>query len=475
MPKNSSILAIIAEVGTENRDYVSATLKYSHNDLLLLWRNYRNMNVEPRKPRVLVATVGSWSSRNGSNTMSSLMKEYGADNVAALYIRADMSDSESASRYFHIIEGRVMKSILHPSMTTGEEFRPGDAVITDSSEELTAENARYSMFSKHRCGIFIFARELVWKLGHWKSKELDTFLDDYKPEVLICPIESYRHFNTLNEYIIKHCNPRIIGFLWDDNFTYKQHPHSLVFKIERFFLRKQVRRLINSCTDVLAISPKMKEECDKEFGVDSIVITKPIFNCGEFEDYQAGTPVRILYTGKLIIGRDDTVIEVVKAIKEINKDGQKAILDIYTNTQLSEDKKAKIAVESCCNLHDPVPQSEVAALQKNADVLLFAESLSDRDLTARLSFSTKLTDYFAAGKCIWAVGNSDLGPISYINSEDAGLVSTNIKEIRDTLEKMVSDKKLIIDYARKGYDCGRRNHNGDEVIERLHSIILGNY
>ncbi|MCQ2076699.1 MAG: glycosyltransferase [Bacteroidaceae bacterium] len=327
----------------------------------------------------------------------------------------------------------------------------------------------------HRTKLILWLRELGWKLGRWNSKELDSFLESVNPDVLLFPIESYPYFNRINEYIIEKCEPqKVVGYLWDDNFTYKQHPHSLVFKIERFFLRKQVRRLINSCTDVLAISPKMKEECDKEFGVDSIVITKPIFNCGEFEDYQAGTPVRILYTGKLIIGRDDTVIEVVKAIKEINKDGQKAILDIYTNTQLSEDKKAKIAVEGCCNLHDPVPQSEVAALQKQADVLLFAESLSDRDLTARLSFSTKLTDYFAAGKCIWAVGNSDLGPISYINSEDAGLVSTNIKEIRDTLEKMVSDKNLISDYARKDYDCGRRNHNGDEVIAKLHEVLIGN-
>lgn len=424
------------------------------------------------KPRVLVTTVGAWSDKSGSDTMSALMQDYGAENVAALYIRADKSDSRVASRYFHIMEGRVMKSILHPSIQTGEEFRPEDVRISEVSEDESAEENRYSKFKRHRWGIFLFAREFVWKLGHWKSKELDAFLEDYNPEVLVCPIESYIHFNTINEYIIKKCHPKVIGFLWDDNFTYKQHPYSLIFKIERFFLRKQVRRLINSCTDVLAISPKMKEECDKEFGVDSIVITKPIFNCGEFEDYQVGTPVRILYTGKLIIGRDDTIIEVVKAIKEINKDGQKVVLDIYTNTKLSEDKKTKIAVEGCCHLHDPVPQPEVAALQKNADVLLFAESLSDRDLTARLSFSTKLTDYFAAGKCIWAVGNEDLGPVSYIKSEDAGLVSANSKEIADTLRTIVNDKDLIAEYARNGYKCGIRNHNGSEIITRLNKIIL---
>lgn len=422
-------------------------------------------------PRILVTSISCWNDISGSNTWSSLLGNLPADDLANLYINPGMPTSTVCSRYFNINEWRVVKSIFNRKVQTGND------VFSDNSHQekvITEEAVPSSVLSK-RWRVFLLAREVAWKFGRWDSRELDVFLDDIRPDVLLFSAESYFYFNRINEYIINRCQPaKVVCYLWDDNFTYKQHPHSSVFKIERYFLRKQVRRLINSCTDVLAISPKMKEECDKEFGVDSIVITKPIFNCGEFEDYQAGTPVRILYTGKLIIGRDDTVIEVVKAIKEINKDSQKAILDIYTNTQLSEDKKAKIAVEGCCNLHDPVPQSEVAALQKNADVLLFAESLSDRDLTARLSFSTKLTDYFAAGKCIWAVGNGDLGPISYIKTEDAGVVSTDNKEIGEVLEKIVGDKNLISEYARKGYDCGKRNHNGDEVIARLHEVLKGN-
>lgn len=414
---------------------------------------------------LLVTSIPSWNQSSGSDTFSSLMKGIDPSGVANLYVRGAMPDSSAASRYFHIDEISVIKSCLNPSIKTGEEVCVS---VPDSKAGAPAEVSIYH----HRSKLILWLRELGWKFGRWNSKELDSFLESVNPDVLLFPIESYPYFNRINEYIIEKCEPqKVVGYLWDDNFTYKQHPHSLVFKIERFFLRKQVRRLINSCIDVLAISPKMKEECDKEFGVDSIVITKPIFNCGEFEDYQAGTPVRILYTGKLIIGRDDTVIEVVKAIKEVNKEGQKAILDIYTNTQLSEDKKAKIAVEGCCNLHDPVPQSEVAALQKKADVLLFAESLSDRDLTARLSFSTKLTDYFAAGKCIWAVGNSDLGPIEYLRKEDAGLISTSLTGITEKLNLLINNSAIISEYAEKAYRCGENKHNKDMITNKLYCIL----
>lgn len=89
------------------------------------------MRQETNKKRVLVTTVGPWSSREGSDTMSALMSQYGAEYVAAMYIRAAKSDSRSASRYFHIIEGRVMKSILHRRIPTCKELS-SCCVQTDS-------------------------------------------------------------------------------------------------------------------------------------------------------------------------------------------------------------------------------------------------------------------------------------------------------------------------------------------------------
>lgn len=429
------------------------------------------MDKELRKPRVLVTTVGAWSSRNGSDTMSSLMHEYGSENVAAIYIRADKSDSKSASRYLHIIEGRVIKSILHPSVTTCEEYRPGDVCITKSSDEQLAEKVRYSVFSKHRWGLFIFVREFVWKLGHWKSKELNAFLDDYNPEVLVCPIESYIHFNTLNEYIIRRCNPKVIGFLWDDNFTYSQDPYNFWHQIHRVWLRRSVRRLVGKCNTVFCLSPKMKVECDKEFGIESQLLTKPIFNQGLFTPYQASFPIRILYTGKLIIGRDKAIAEVVEAVRDINRDERKVVLDIYTNTELSADEERRLSLPGCCNLHGPIPQSDVFVKQREADVLLFVESLSCKRKIARLSFSTKLTDYFSAGKCIWGVGNADLGPIDYLRSEDAGLVSTDRDSIKKVIQSIVDTPSIVGEYAKKAFECGVRNHDAKVIINKLYKAI----
>lgn len=414
--------------------------------------------------KILVTSIDTWNQKSGSDTMSSLFASFNSNDIANIYIVGGKPDSKVAARYFHIDEMAVVKSVLSRWLKTGEEV-----TIVDSS----VQQAKSSPLKRvKRLRVLLWMRELAWKLGCWKSKDLNVFLDDVTPDVLVFPIENYPYFNRLNQYIINRCKPKkVIGYLWDDNFTYKQEPYNIFFRIERFFNRVQIKRLVASCTNILAISPKMKEECDNEFGVKSIVLTKPIFNQCEFHEYTVSLPIRILYTGKLIIGRRQTIAKVAEAIKEVNKDGQKVVLDVYTQTVLTKKMRKQIEISDCCVLHSPVPQSEVARLQKEADVLLFAESFSDRKLIARLSFSTKLTDYFSAGKCVWGVGNADLGPIDYIKSENAGFVSSNEIEITDVLNEIVSNPDVICNQAKRGYECGMRNHNKDKVVETLKEVV----
>lgn len=421
---------------------------------------------------VLVSTVGPWSSKVGSDTMSALMAQYGAENVAAIYIRAAKSDSLSASRYFHIMEGRVMKSIFNRNIITGEEFRAEEININKITSDESDENIRYSKFSKYRWGLFIFAREFVWKLGKWKSSELNAFLSDFKPEVLVCPIESYIHFNTLNQYIIQMCNPKVIGFLWDDNFTYKQKPFSFWHQLHRVWLRRSVRRMVKQCHTIFCLSPKMKEECDKEFGINTQLLTKPIFNQGEFKPYKVELPIKVLYTGNLYVGRDKTMKVISDALRLVNKDGIKVVLDIYTKSLLSKRDRANVEIPDICRLHGQIDQNEVFRLQENADVLLFVESL-DRKINqeARLSFSTKITDYFRVGKCIWTVGSPTLGPVDYLKRMDASIVSTDKQSVLNTLQQMINNPSLIEEYAYKGFYCGQQNHNSGKILNTLYNSI----
>lgn len=421
-------------------------------------------------PRVLVTTVGAWSDAVGANTMSEFFRTYDKDKLACLYIRADISDSTSCKRYFHIFEGRVLRSIFRRSVKTGEEYTT--ELLPAISDDHEDERLRYEKYRRKKNWFLVFLREFVWLFGSWKSRELDQFLDDFSPDVLVCPIESYIHFNRINKYIIKKKQPRVIGFLWDDNFSYKQDSGSIGYILHRIWLRQGVKRLVRKCETIVALSPKMKLDADKEFGINSVVLTKPIFNQPEFKATNVTKPLKLLYTGNLYVNRDKTIAALVDVIREINAKEQKVIFDIYTSTPIKPELESRIKVEGCCTVHSPVKQSLVLELQKDADVLLFVEALESKTGGyARLSFSTKITDYFAAGKCIWAIGSDKMSAIDYLISQDAALVSTNVDRIKSTLDSLVDNQNLLNEYAQKSWDCGFKYHNSDDILRQLKQLI----
>ncbi len=424
-------------------------------------------------PKILVCTVGSWSVRNGSDTMASLVKEFDATNLACLYIRADMSDSPICSKYYHIYEQRVIKSIMCSRLQTGEGYAITDDINAKTDdEEYQSEVRRYKLYKRIRSWWLILVREVLWKFGRWNSQALDDFLVSFNPDVVFFPIEGYIHFNRITEYIINKCNPnRVIGYMWDDNFTYKQHPYSMAYRIHRWWLRKGIRRIINVCDTVFAICPKMKRELDETYGIDSVILTKPIRAKESFVPEKPHSPIRILYTGKLNIGRDKTIIEIANAMRVVNSRGQRVVLDIYTDTHLRDAIIKKIEASCGCRLHGFVPREQLLEQQRKADVLLFVEALSSKDMSARLSFSTKITDYLSAGKCIWAVGNPDLAPIEYLREKDAAVVSTSKDEVLMQLRKISENDNSIKIYAYKAYECGIENHDVEVIKSKFNRAL----
>jgi hypothetical protein len=418
---------------------------------------------------ILVSSIPSWSQQTGANTFSSMLEGIDDVNISNIYFRADIPDSNVSKKYFHIIENRVIKSIFNRKIKTGEEVEASAQV--NISDENRLEQKRYSYFSRNRNCFFLWGRELLWKLGRWKSSELDKFLDEINPDIFMLSVESYPYFNRVNEYIIKRCRPKkIIIYWWDDNFTYKQSNH-LSYYISRFFIRRAAKRIMKHASNVLAISPKMKQECDSHFGVSSIVIAKPVRSSQKIEyRREESKPIRFLYTGSMVIGRQKTLISLARMLQRLNANGQKAILEIYSKTTLNKKDADALNIPGTCEIKGQISQSRVFEEQINSDVLVFVESFDDK--VARLSFSTKITDYLSSGRCILAIGPQDISSMEYLNTEDAAITCFNENQLNEYVTRLVTTPELIGEYAEKAWLCGQRNHNKEHNKSILRNILF---
>ncbi len=418
------------------------------------------------KRKVLICSVPCWNSKSGSDTFSSLMSEYDVDKIANLYIREDFPDSTVCKNYFRISENAVVKSVFKPNVKTGKQIITTQQFEDDNIHNAAVTAERYKKQLLKRNYLLLYAREVLWKLGKWKTPELDVFLDEFKPEVVFFAMEGYIHFNRINRYILKKTGARGIGYFWDDNFTYKQSK-SIGHNIYRFFQRKDLKKTAKLCDSFFAISPKTKKEADEFFGIDCKILTKPIdIEKYEFTPYNSSLPIRMLYTGNLAIGRFDTIKLIGKALDEINKDGIKIELDVYTTTYLTDEQLSGLS--QYVHILGAIPQTQIAEVQAQADVLLFAEAIDgENSKTARLSFSTKITDYFRSGKCILAVGNKDTAPMEYLAENNAALTASSFEEIITALNVLTNNSEIIAEYAKRAHECGKENHNKKDIQEKL--------
>ena len=227
--------------------------------------------------------------------------------------------------------------------------------------------------------------------------------------------------------------------------------------------------------EFLAISPYTKKEADSFFKINSTVITKPLSKEPTVTEYDGHFPIKMVYTGNLLIGRDQSLIRLCRALKEINSNGDKVCLDVYTQTVLPENVLAELE-SGFCRIHKPIPQHEALQKQNEADVLLFLEDIDGKDAkVARLSFSTKITDYLSAGKCIFAIGNSDTAPMQYFIENDAAIVCDSDEKILSGLQGIMNNAHTVTEYAERAAKAGKNNHDPEKIRELLFNVISRAY
>jgi hypothetical protein len=88
------------------------------------------------------------------------------------------------------------------------------------------------------------------------------------------------------------------------------------------------------------------------------------------------------------------------------------------------------------------------------------EGLDQKSAQAvRLSFSTKLVDYFKCAKPIVAIGPMAAASINYLANKQCALVVQTEEEIYTQLLNCLNNSKQLSTLALKAYICGKENHD----------------
>ena len=420
-------------------------------------------------PKVLVVSTNAWQDNTGINTLIQFFKCWEREKVAQIYTRTALPNTSVCDNFFRISENAVVKSWFKPNIATGSVVYNKYNSSDEEAAAVNTEKKLYSNSGKNLSEILNICRELAWKFGKWKTKELDEFIEEFNPDVLFIPIYPTIYMGRIQKYIIKKTGKPVVSYLADDNYTFRNIKKNPFAIIKRLNLRKYVKYIVDNSEKLLVIAPKQKEEYDAIFGINSGILTKGIdFKDKQYIKHKAKYPIKMVYTGKLIIGRWKSLAAIADVLEEINANSIKIELDIYTTESLTA-KQDKALNKNGCSVKGALSLKEVADVQRKADILVFVEGLEKRHKDiARLSFSTKITDYLSNGKCIFAVGDKEIAPIDYFNRYDSAITASCYDEIKEKLHQIVNNTELIAEYSEKAYNCGKNNHS----LEKMNQILI---
>lgn len=174
-----------------------------------------------------------------------------------------------------------------------------------------------------------------------------------------------------------------------------------------------------------AIGPLMAEEYSRRYGKRWSWFT----TLADSRAYYSPAPngdgtVRFLFAGDLGLGRSRVLRQLAESLKQLDGiDGIRARLTIHTMPGKIEMHRAALDVPPITELAGFVPTETLRSAMGKADVLVHVDSFDRQESDRlRLSFSTKLSQYMMAGRCILAIAPETLASTQIVRQAGAGVV-----------------------------------------------------
>jgi len=424
-----------------------------------------------KKINILVLTKGAWRNDNNTgNTLNDIFSNWNG-NVYSIYCTAEAPNNNICKSGFSIPEKDVYRKFFKRSHNVGRKLH---TEINESTAKIFEQEDEefYRFFRLNRAHSLYMARDIMWKLVNWKSESLEKYILSCEIDLIFTIVYDSVYMHDLARYIHNLTGKPIIIYFMDDYYTYKQFSLSPFFWIRRLYIRKYIRNTVKNAEGFYAISNKQIDEYQKALNISIELLYKGAFFYTKPKANSANNNIIILYAGNIMCGRWKTLACIAEIVREQNAIGRNVQLKIYTKNPINRKIKRIVGFYNGVIFGGAITADQVQQEINNADIVLHLESLQlSYKLSTRLSFSTKIVDYFKNSKCIFAVGWKEAASIEYLIKNNVAEVAISITEIKPKLLKLIESHDLRNYYAGKAWNCGKKNHQISDIRKKFHMYL----
>ena len=390
-------------------------------------------------------------------TMLSLFSEFHMDELIQFYIYPTIPNIQKCRSYYRVTDREVLKSIV--------TFQRAGKCIKDSkiqTQNLLYENEKdrqlYALKDRFQT-FFLICRCIIWKLGHWKTKSLQKWMEEEKPDAIFAMPGQSAFFYSVISYFHKKWKLPICSYFCDDFYHADTVGKSLLKKCYQRWLDHKIKQLVLASKTIVTISDALKKCYDQEFGCLAITVTTGT-NFSIVSEPVTNKSDVLAYFGSLELGRNRSLAKIGEALDRINNASHKNYrLHIHSDV-LSPDRLVVFEGIRSIQIMPFIAGNQVFSYMQDCCVLIHTESFDSkyRD-RIRYSLSTKIADSLASGVCLFAFGPNDIASMEYLSTNECAFVVTEENELDRALDRLLQSADIRKKMAMQGLMIARKNHD----------------
>jgi len=423
--------------------------------------------------KILIVADEVWNDElHGNNVLSNWFTGFDAE-LAEIYCSPGSPKNHCCENYFQLTDAMMTKSLL--GKVAGKKF---SLSVADMQNETTSDNGEplptrfYSFMKSIASDSVRIVRDLIWLTGKYDKELMQKFIDDFRPDIVFCPRLLSPKLLRLERVVRTMTDAPFVAFTADDEASLMQLSYSPLYWMRRFLFRRAFRKHVLLYDHYFTFSEDQAADYFQEYGIP----TSTLFKSGSFEreftTKEINKPLKLVYAGRLYCNRWKTLAAIGTVLKEINAEGIKMTLDIYTQEKPSKKQMKALSPNEYLRINGSVQSDELVQIYKKADIALHVESFDKKYRYAtRVSFSTKIIDLMASSCAIMAICWDKHAGYQYLKKHDAAFCVSDVNDIKPLLSQIVDNPELLKDYAKKAWKCGEINHKSVLIQENMREIF----
>lgn len=397
-------------------------------------------------------------SNNMGKTLMAYFSAFPANNVSQFFLRqGEPTNTDVCENYYRFSDLDAVKSILNHKIR-GTVFDKTQIVppVVDEPENIKLDDA-YKLGAAHKAWMLL-ARDTIWKLSNWKNKKLLAWLDSMNPDIIFLAPGDGAFSYRLADEIARYLSKPLAVVCMDDYFINNRNKGELLGGIRQKLFMNVVNKTIQNAAAIFTICDEMNKAYTNLFHKQCVTLHTSADNKSMVLKSDAS---RVSYIGNLSCGRYKTLLELGRAISEINDDTLTKVIDVYSGSKEAE-YISPLKNAPGINFRGAIPAEQVPEVMSESVMVIHTESFDPamKELV-RFSVSTKIAESLMYGPCLLAYGPEGIASIDYLKENNAAYVISRPEDLEKGLEKILTNKELREQIVRNARALALKNHNAD--------------